>query len=109
MIKTIFKREFTGYEEEKRNRWRTIAAPDRRTGLVTIHQDVRITGTLLEPGEKLQHRIKRHRHGWLHVATGAVEVNGTRLTVGDAIATSRPTELHLTGHDTADILLFDLA
>lgn len=95
--------------DEKRNRWRTIAAPERNQGVVTIHQNVRVASTLLEPGRKLAHVIERNRHGWLHVATGEVIVNGTRLAAGDAIATSRPTELHLEGVETADVLLFDLA
>ncbi len=95
--------------DDKRNRWRTIAAPEKGQGLVTIHQDVRLSSTLLEPGKSLESVVERGRHAWLHVATGEVVVNGTRLAAGDAVATSRPGALHVTGRQTADVLLFDLA
>ena len=53
--------------------------------------------------------VERDRHGWLQVATGQVVVNGTRLSAGDAVATSRPTQLHVSAMEDADLLLFDLS
>ena len=53
--------------------------------------------------------VERNRHAWLQVTRGTLTVNGTRLGSGDAIATSRPTELHVEATEDTDALLFDLA
>jgi len=94
--------------EQKQNRWQLIAAPDAQQGVVGIHQDVRIFATALEPGKSLDYVVERSRHAWLHVASGQLVVNGTKLKAGDAVATSRPTPLHVEGVTRADVLLFDL-
>jgi redox-sensitive bicupin YhaK (pirin superfamily) len=60
-------------------------------------------------GESLGYTLQPARHAWLQVATGQISVNGTTLNAGDAVASSRATELHLTASKDADVLLFDLA
>ena len=94
--------------EQKQNRWRQIASPDKRKDAVVIHQDVRIFSTLLDPRRRLDYVVNRGRHAWMQVATGEVVVNGTRLKAGDAVATSRPTALHVEGLVEAEVLLFDV-
>jgi len=94
--------------EQKQNRWQQIAAPDEQQGVVEIHQDARIFAAALEPNKSLDYVVERRRHAWLHVATGQLIVNGVRLEAGDAVATSRPTAIHVEGIAKADILLFDL-
>lgn len=95
--------------EDKTNQWRLIAGPDDSGAAVGIYQDAKINATKLLAGQSLDYTLQRRRHGWLQVATGEIVVNGTRLGVGDAVATSRVTELHLTAVQDADVLLFDLA
>ncbi|MEM1070631.1 MAG: quercetin 2,3-dioxygenase, partial [Planctomycetota bacterium] len=58
--------------------------------------------------ESVNVTIERNRHAWLQVARGTLVVNGTRLRSGDAVATSRPTNLHITAADPTDALLFEL-
>lgn len=94
--------------EEKQNRWRLIAAPGRQPGAVAVHQDVHLLATCLEPRNRLSYSVKRGRNVWLQVARGGFIVNGTRVQAGDAVATSRPTELHLEGIEKSEALLFDL-
>lgn len=99
--------------DQKQNRWQQIAAPaaaqkPSRKGVVAIHQDANIYAAILDPGKQVRHVVERNRHAWLHVATGTLTVNGTTLQAGDAIATSRPTELIVTGKTKAEALLFNL-
>jgi redox-sensitive bicupin YhaK (pirin superfamily) len=54
------------------------------------------------------HEVAPGRHAWIHVARGAATVNGTALAAGDAVSTSDPGALVLTGQG-AEVLVFDLA
>ncbi|QDT39191.1 Quercetin 2,3-dioxygenase [Stratiformator vulcanicus] len=89
-------------------RWATIAAPEQSSAFVTMNQDAHIRVASLANGDRLTHTVRRDRHAWLHVARGEINVNGTRLQTGDAIASSRPSEFNITGKKEAEILLFDL-
>jgi redox-sensitive bicupin YhaK (pirin superfamily) len=95
--------------DDKRNVWKLIAGPDESGASVGIYQDARIYATKLDGGQSLDYILENRRHAWLQVATGDVTVNGTRLSSGDAVASSRATDLHMTANSDADVLLFDLA
>lgn len=99
-------------DAEKRNALRLVASSDGRDGSVTIHQDVALYSSLVEPGAAVRFDRKRDRYVWLHVARGTVRVNGETLAAGDAVATGDEDALHIEGadpDDPAEILLFDLA
>ena len=104
-----------GYEqkefpaEEKRGKLRLIASPDGKDGSVTIHQDARLYGSLLGPGQQVQHALGQGRYGWLQVAKGAVELNGKRLQQGDGAAISEQPKVEIKGEEESETLLFDLA
>jgi quercetin 2,3-dioxygenase len=93
---------------QRRGRLRLVASPDGADGSVTIHQDARLFAALLDPGEQVTHTVAAGRHAWIHVARGAVTVNGTALAAGDAVSTSAAGDLAITGVD-AEVLVFDLA
>lgn len=95
--------------DQKTNQWKLIAGPDGSGASVGIYQDAKIFASVLQRGASLDYTLERNRHTWLQVATGEITVNGTTLQAGDAIASSRPTDLHVTSLQDADILLFDLA
>jgi hypothetical protein len=103
-----------GYEQktfadaDKRGRLRLVASPDGAEGSVTIHQDARVYATVLGPGQQVVHRLAPGRHAWLHVARGALTLNGQRLSQGDGAAISDETSLVLVGETDAEALLFDL-
>lgn len=80
----------------------------RRSSL-SINQDANIYATNLTTGQKADFIVELGRHAWLQVARGTLIVNGTMLKSGDAVATSRPTELHIVATEVTDALLFDLA
>ena len=104
-----------GYEQRafdtagRPGEWVTVASRDGREGSVTIHQDASIHRAQLDPGAALPVALAPDRHAWLHVATGAVELDGTTLRAGDGAAISDVEAVTLRGVETADVLLFDLA
>ena len=100
-------KQFT--REEKRGVLRLIAAADARDGVATIHQDARVYASVLEPGERLAHRLPPGRHAWLHVVSGALALGDLVLAGGDGVAISDEPALSLTATAPSELLLFDLA
>jgi len=105
-----------GYEqkefarESKLNRLRLVAAPGGEEGSVTIHQDARLYGSILEAGKSVRHDLGKGRYAWLQVVRGEVSLNGTALKAGDGAAIERETALEITGRaPSSEFLLFDLA
>lgn len=94
-------------EGERRGALRLVASPDGADGSVTIHQDVRVFAGLFARGESATHVVAPGRHAWIHVARGNAQVAGTELSAGDAVSTSAPGDLSITGDD-AEVLVFDL-
>ena len=95
--------------EEKRGKLRLIASPDGEGGSVTIHQDSKLYVTLLAPGETVTHQMEPHRHAWIQIAKGSIELNGKVLKQGDGAAVSDEKQLTVKGTEEAEVLLFDLA
>ena len=95
---------------ERQAALRLVASPDGHAGSITIQSDTRLFASLLTAGEKVVHTNAAGRHVWLHVAKGALDVNGTTLKAGDAASTGDAGALVLTGgKGGAEALLFDLA
>jgi redox-sensitive bicupin YhaK (pirin superfamily) len=103
-----------GYEQKRfapeslRDRLTLIASADGRDGSVTVHQDASIYATKLSPGRRVELALAPGRHAWVQVASGSVELNGTRLGDGDGAALSDETKLELKGASDAEVLVFDL-
>jgi redox-sensitive bicupin YhaK (pirin superfamily) len=93
--------------EDKRGRLRLIAAPDGRDGSVTIHQQAFLYAGLFDGAERARHELAAGRKGYVHVARGAVTVNGHALNAGDALKTDGGT-IDIENGQGAEVLLFDL-
>lgn len=96
-------------DEERRGRLRLIASDDGREDSVTINQDARVYATLLDAEQIVTHSLDQNRHAWLQLARGTVRLNGMELKQGDGVAVSKESELSITAHDRAELLLFELA
>jgi quercetin 2,3-dioxygenase len=94
---------------ERRGRLRLVASSDGRDGSVLIHQDVSVYAGSLEQGDRAHHDLQRGRFAWIHVPTGSVDVNGTRLNAGDGAAVVEDGRLDINGQEQGEVLLFDLA
>jgi len=96
---------------QRRGRWATLASPDGSDGSIAIRQQAWLRGALLAAGEAIEVAFDSARRYWLHVAQGAVEFDGRRLSAGDAIGAVDEAGRHRllgVGDGVADVLLFDL-
>ena len=93
---------------EKKGQLRLIASPDGRKGSVTIHQDAHLYAALLDGKDAVAHRLAPGRRAYVHVARGAVKVNGVELKGGDGAKIAEESELEFSGAKQAELLLFDL-
>lgn len=110
--------KFTGvrpsYEEkefsvqDKKGKLRLVASPDGRDGSVTIHQDAMVYAGIFGPGDSARHELKPGRRVYVHVARGAVSVNGEELKTGDGAKINGASEVTLADGKGGEVLLFDL-
>ena len=104
-----------GYEQKhfdadsKRGRLRMVASPDGADGSVTIHADASIRAGLFDGDEVATLALVPGRPVYVHLARGALTVNGQRLTAGDALTLRDEPVLSLSHGEGAEVLVFDLA
>ena len=94
---------------DKTGRLKLIGSRDGRDGSVTIHQDVYLYATVLGNDDAVEYVIKPGRVGWLQVARGSMSLDGESLNEGDGVALKTAGPLRITGLDSAEALLFDMA
>ena len=95
-------------EADKRGQLRLIASPDGAAGSVMIHQDARLYAGLFDGEEQTALELPAGRRAYVHVAQGAVEVNGVELAAGDALKLADVSGLKLGRGRKAEVLVFDL-
>ena len=93
---------------EKRGKLRLVASPDGAEGSVTIQQNARMYAGLFDVGESSTHTLAAGRLAYVHVARGAVTVNGVALNEGDAIKIENEASVRIDKGSEAEVLLFDL-
>lgn len=93
---------------EKRGKLRLVASPDGAEGSVTIQQNARMYAGLFDVGESSTHTLAAGRLAYVHVARGAVTVNGIALNEGDAIKIENEASVRIDKGSEAEVLLFDL-
>lgn len=95
-------------ESSKLGCLRLIASPDGRDGSVLIHQDAKIYASILSGSDDVQHALDARRNAYVHLIRGQVEVNGIKLTTGDALKITDESLLEFKNAIDAELLLFDL-
>jgi len=93
---------------EKLNKLRLVGSHDGREGSVTIHQDVDLYDTILEPDHEVVYHLPAGRYAWVQIARGAITLNGQPLDAGDGAAVSDESTLALKAKEQSELLLFDL-
>ncbi|MBD2504444.1 pirin family protein [Anabaena azotica] len=93
---------------EKLGQLRLVAAKDGRDGAVTIHQDVDIYASVLQPGDVVNYRLKGDRYAWLQIAQGVATLNGEQLRAGDGVQINGEEQLQISTEIGTELLLFDL-
>jgi len=94
--------------EEQRGRLRLLSSPDGRDDSVAIHQDARVYTAHLAAEDVVSHRLEPARRAYVHVARGAVALNGQPLEAGDGARIFDETTVNLSGLQESQVLLFDL-
>ena len=103
-----------GYEEKvihgngADGRFRLVASPDGRDGLVTIQQDTCLFAGKLPAGEEFKHSFEPGNKAWIQVARGSVTANGQPLIAGDGAALWDEPNLTLKASEDAELLVFDM-
>jgi redox-sensitive bicupin YhaK (pirin superfamily) len=104
-----------GYEQksfadaEKRGVLRLVASPDGREGSVTVHADAAMYAGLFDGAESANIELAPGRKTYVHLVRGELEVNGERLSGGDAAVMDGEATLALAHGKNAEVLVFDLA
>jgi len=87
-----------------------LASHDGREESLPVQQDAAVWAARLPEGEQRELPLGDGRHPWVHVARGAVSVNGETLGEGDGAALSGESRLTLAGGaGGGEVLVFDLA
>jgi hypothetical protein len=74
-----------------------------------IRTDARVLGATLKAGETVAYELGADRYGYLVPATGAVEVNGTRVDARDGLAIHQVDRIAVTALEDAELVLVDAA
>lgn len=86
-----------------------LASRNGRDGSLTVHQDVDISGALLDSGRTLEYSAQSDRHLWIQLVKGQLNVNGANMEAGDGAALSDEKHVTLLAAENSEFLIFDLA
>jgi redox-sensitive bicupin YhaK (pirin superfamily) len=95
-------------DSEKRGRLRLIIAPEGGDGVLGVYQDTRVYAGLFDGAEAAQFDIPAQRYAYVHLARGAVQLNGQALAAGDGARVVHETALEFSRGRNAEVLVFDL-
>ena len=96
-------------EAEKRGTLRLVASPDGAQGSVLIYADAKLYAGLFDGDEFAALTLDAGRKTYVQLIRGQLQVNGQLLHAGDAMALQAESRLQLTGGQSAEVLVFDLA
>ena len=103
-----------GYEQktfaadEKQGRLRLVASPDAAQDSVLIHADARLYAGLLDGAQEAELPLDPRRKAYVQLVRGELDVNGVRITAGDAALLEGEDMIRLTQGRDAEVLVFDL-
>ncbi|MEX8517236.1 MAG: pirin family protein [Leptothrix sp. (in: b-proteobacteria)] len=110
-----------GYEQrrfapaDQRGRLQLVGAPEGSAdhaaspAAIGLHADARLWRGRFDGAESAELALDPTRKAYVHVARGALVVNGQTLKAGDALALQDETSLRLSDGADAEVLVFDLA
>lgn len=95
-------------DAEKRGQLRLIISPEGENGALSVYQDARVYAGLFNAAEQTTLELAPGRFAYIHVARGAVTINGILFEGGDGARVRDETRIVIQdGHD-AEVLVFDL-
>jgi redox-sensitive bicupin YhaK (pirin superfamily) len=103
-----------GYEQkhfapaEKRGCLRLVASLGGEDGSMRIQQDARLYTGFFNAADRTEFEVAKGRRAYVHVASGSIAVNETRLNAGDGVKITKPGRFALQSGRVADVLVLDL-
>jgi hypothetical protein len=76
---------------------------------VLVHQDAHVFVSRLNPGVSVEHSLEDGRGAYLYVIEGDVEVNGERMTTGDAAQITGDPKVRITANAASELILVDVS
>jgi quercetin 2,3-dioxygenase len=95
-------------DEEKRGQLRLIISPEGEDGALGVYQDARVYAGLFDGKESATLQLPPNRYAYVHVARGALKVNGTAMSEGDGARIAQESALIFGDGQKAEVLVFDL-
>ena len=95
-------------EAQKRGRLCLVASPDGAEGSVPMNADARLFAGLFDGAEATEMALPAGRKTYVHLVKGELDVNGQKLTAGDAALIENEARLNLSQGKGAEVLVFDL-
>ncbi|MDA8256193.1 MAG: pirin family protein [Betaproteobacteria bacterium] len=93
---------------DKRGHLRLIISPEAEDGALGVYQDARVYAGLFDGVERAEFKVTAGRYAYVHVARGALQVNGTVMQAGDGARVRDAGTLAFEGGADSEVLLFDL-
>lgn len=100
--------QVTVADAEKRGALRLIVSPEGGAGVLRIRQDMRIWSGLFDDAEQQTFSLAADRWALIHLARGAITVNGIRFNAGDGARIRNESTLTFSDGEQAEVLLFDM-
>jgi quercetin 2,3-dioxygenase len=95
-------------DADKRGRLRLIISPDGAQGSLSVYQNARVYAGLFDGAETDTLKLPPDRYTYVHVARGALKLNGVDLAAGDGVRGINENTLTCSGGRQAEVLVFDL-
>lgn len=103
-----------GYEQKtipqqaKEGKLCLVASPDGEGNSVKIYADAKMYVGLFDGPQSAQLKLNPKRKAYLHLIKGQLDVNGQKLSTGDALLIEDETILDIKNGKHAEVLAFDL-
>lgn len=95
-------------DADKRGKLRLIISPEGEDNSLSVYQNARVYAGLFDGDETATLKIEPNRYVYVHVARGAVTINGQELKEGDGARIRDERELTFSNGKQAEVLVFDL-
>jgi redox-sensitive bicupin YhaK (pirin superfamily) len=94
--------------ETRQDTLRLVASGNGADGSVHWGQDVCLYASLLSAGTAVDLDLEKHRHAWIQVISGRLDINGLTCGSGDGVAVSEESRLTMGASADSEFLVFDL-
>ncbi len=95
-------------DEIAKNALTLVVSKNGDNGSVSINQDVNLWVGKLGENDSTKLSLGDHRHGWVQLISGQMDVDGTRMNPGDGLAISEENSLNARALAKSEFLFFDL-